>query len=316
MIEAKNLTKYYGRKKAVESVSFKIEKGEIVGLLGPNAAGKTTLMKMLTCFLTPTSGTAAVNGYDILENPEKVQESIGYLPEKNPLYEELTVDEFLNFVAEAKGIKKGEKRQKISKVIEECGLEKVIKTGIYKLSKGYRQRVGIAQAIINDPPCLILDEPTIGLDPKQIIETRKLIKNLSGNRTVILSTHILPEVSMTCERVIIINEGKIITTDTVENLTLKLKGTIEMELEVEGNKDKVLETIEKIEGVEKVDIEKPAREKINRYSIKLKEDTPEIKRRISENIVKENFGLLEMKIKEMTLEDIFLKLVTEEKNEV
>jgi len=313
MVEAKNLTKYYGRKKAVEGVSFKIEKGEVVGLLGPNAAGKTTLMKMLTCFLAPTSGTATVNGYNILENPEKVQESIGYLPEKNPLYEELTVDEFLNFVAETKGIvKKREKIEKISKISQECGLDNVLKTSIYKLSKGYRQRVGIAQAIINDPPVLILDEPTIGLDPKQIIETRKLIKNLSGNRTVILSTHILPEVSMTCERVIIINEGKIVTTDTVENLTFKLKGSIEIEMEIEGNVEEVVKSIEEIEGVEKVEVEKPVKEKFNKYTLRLKENTPDIKKKISKKIVGENFGLLEMKVKEMTLEDIFLKLVTEE----
>lgn len=313
MVEARNLTKYYGRKRAVEGVSFTVDKGEIVGLLGPNAAGKTTLMKMLTCFLAPTSGTANVNGYNILENPEKVQESIGYLPEKNPLYEELTVDEFLNFVAETKGIvKKREKIEKISKISQQCGLDNVLKTGIYKLSKGYRQRVGIAQAIINDPPVLILDEPTIGLDPKQIIETRKLIKNLSGNRTVILSTHILPEVSMTCERVIIINEGKIVTTDTVENLTFKLKGSIEIEMVIEGKVREVVKTIEEIEGVEKVEVEKPVKEKFNRYTVRLREDTPEIKKKISKKIVGENFGLLEMKVKEMTLEDIFLKLVTEE----
>ncbi len=313
MVEARNLTKYYGRKKAVDGVSFKIEKGEVVGLLGPNAAGKTTLMKMLTCFLAPTAGTATVNGYNILENPEKVQESIGYLPEKNPLYEELTVDEFLNFVAEAKGIvKKREKIEKISKISQQCGLDNVLKTSIYKLSKGYRQRVGIAQAIINDPPVLILDEPTIGLDPKQIIETRKLIKNLSGNRTVILSTHILPEVSMTCERVIIINEGKIVTTDTVENLTFKLKGSIEIEMEIEGKVEEIVKSIEEIEGVEKVEVEKPVKEKFNKYIVRLKEDTPEIKKKISKKIVGENFGLLEMKVKEMTLEDIFLKLVTEE----
>jgi len=313
MVEARNLTKYYGRKRAVEGVSFTVDKGEIVGLLGPNAAGKTTLMKMLTCFLAPTSGTANVNGYNILENPERVQESIGYLPEKNPLYEELTVDEFLNFVAETKGIvKKREKIEKISKIAYECGLDNVLKTSIYKLSKGYRQRVGIAQAIINDPPVLILDEPTIGLDPKQIIETRKLIKNLSGNRTVILSTHILPEVSMTCERVIIINEGKIVTTDTVENLTFKLKGSIEIEMVIEGKVREVVKTIEEIEGVEKVEVEKPVKEKFNRYTVRLKKDTPEIKKKISNKIVGKNFGLLEMKVKEMTLEDIFLKLVTEE----
>jgi len=171
MVEAKNLTKFYGKTKAIENVCFTVEKGEIVGLLGPNAAGKTTIMRILTCFLTPTSGTAIVNGYDILENPLEVQKSVGYLPERNPLYEEFTVSEFLNFVCETKGIvKKEEKNKRISKVMEECGLSEVKNKTIYKLSKGYKQRVGIAQALVNEPSVLILDEPTIGLDPKQILK--------------------------------------------------------------------------------------------------------------------------------------------------
>ncbi|RKY32207.1 MAG: ABC transporter ATP-binding protein [Candidatus Omnitrophota bacterium] len=312
MIEAKNLTKYYGRTKAIENVSFKIEKGEIVGLLGPNAAGKTTIMRILTCFLPPTSGTAKVNGYDILEDPLNVQKNIGYLPERNPLYEELTVEEFLNFVAESKGIKrKKEKREKISRVIEECGLEGFEKKIIGKLSKGYKQRVGIAQALINDPPCLILDEPTIGLDPKQIIETRKLIKNLAGKRTIILSTHILPEVSMTCERVIIINEGHIVAIDTVENLTAKLKGMTEINLEVEGNPGKVKEVIESIDGVKEVEIIPPVKDGINKYIVRsLKEK--DVRKDISEKLVNSGFGLYEISLREMSLEDIFLKLVREE----
>ncbi len=313
MIKVRNLTKYYGRTKAIENISFDIEKGEIVGLLGPNAAGKTTIMRCLTCFLTPTSGTVSINNFDIWENPEGVKKSIGYLPEKTPLYEEMTVGEFLSFVAESKGIsRKKEKIKSISNVIEKCGLLNVEKKSIWKLSKGYKQRVGIAQALINNPPVLILDEPTIGLDPQQTAETRKLIKELSGNKTVILSSHILPEVSMTCERVIIINEGKIITTDTVENLAFRLKGAIEIEMEIEGEINKIINSVNEIAGVDKIEVEKPIRGNINKYMIRLKEDTPEIKKNLAKKIIDENFGLLEMKTKEMTLEDIFLKLVTEE----
>jgi ABC-2 type transport system ATP-binding protein len=310
MVEAKNLTKFYGKTKAIENVSFFVEKGEIVGLLGPNAAGKTTIMRILTCFLTPTSGTAIINGYDIIENPLEVQKSVGYLPEKNPLYEEFTVSEFLNFVCETKGIaKKNEKIKKISKVIEECGLNEVKDKMIYKLSKGYKQRVGIAQALINEPSVLILDEPTIGLDPKQIIETRNLIKNLSGERTILLSSHILPEVSMICERVIIINEGEIIATDTVENLTSKLKKGFEIYLEVEGEPEKVKKVLQEISGVKSIKPVLPHKEKEARFIIQAEND---IRKEISEKILNSGFGLLGMKINEMTLEDIFLKLTTKE----
>ncbi|MGC8977295.1 MAG: ABC transporter ATP-binding protein [Candidatus Ratteibacteria bacterium] len=312
MIEGKNLTKYYGRTKAIENVSFFVEKGEIVGLLGPNAAGKTTIMRILTCFLTPDSGTAKINNYDIFENPFEVQKSVGYLPEKNPLYEEFTVTEFLNFVCETKSIKrKEEKVKRISKVLEECGLSDVKDKMIYKLSKGYKQRVGIAQALVNDPPVLILDEPTIGLDPKQIIETRNLIKNLAGKRTILLSSHILPEISMTCERVIIINEGKIVATDTVENLTFKLKGIKEIYLEVEGEIEKVKKIIFEISGIKDIRIIPPIKEKINKYVV-ITDKEKDLRKEISAKIVNSGFGLLEIRIEEMTLEDIFLKLTTKE----
>lgn len=312
MINAKNLTKYYGKTKAVENVSFYVDKGEIVGLLGPNAAGKTTIMRILTCFLTPDSGTAEINGYDIFENPFEVQRSIGYLPERNPLYEEFTVSEFLNFVCEVKGIKeKREKINRISKIMEICGLLDVKNKSIYKLSKGYRQRVGIAQALVNDPPILILDEPTIGLDPKQIIETRNLIRNLSGKRTILLSTHILPEVSMLCERVIIINEGKIIAIDTVENLTSKLKGAVEIHLEVEGDKEKIKEILMEIKGIKEVKIVPPIKEKVNKYIV-ITELGKDLRQEISSKLIINNFNLLEMSLREMSLEDIFLKLTTKE----
>lgn len=312
MIEAKNLTKFYGRTKAIENVSFFIEKGEIVGLLGPNAAGKTTIMRILTCFLPPSSGTAKVSGYDILEDPLDVQKNIGYLPERNPLYEEFTVSEFLNFVCEAKGIlKKREKIGKISKVMEECGILDVKNKLISKLSKGYRQRVGLAQAIINDPSVLILDEPTIGLDPKQTFETRNLIKKLAGKRTVMLSSHILPEVSMVCERVIIINEGKIVAIDSVENLTTKLKGEMEINLEIEGEPEKVKRILNEIDGVKKIEIIPPIRDKVNKYVI-ICDREKDRRNEISSRIINNGFVLLEMTLKEMTLEDIFLKLTTKE----
>ncbi len=312
MIEAKNLTKYYGKTRAIENVSFFVEKGEIVGLLGPNAAGKTTIMRILTCFLPPNSGTAKINGYDIFENPFEVQKSIGYLPERNPLYEEFTVGEFLNFVCETKGIrKKDEKIKRISKVMEECGISDVKNKLINKLSKGYRQRVGIAQALVNDPPVLILDEPTIGLDPKQIIETRNLIKNLSGKRTILLSSHILPEVSMVCERVIIINEGKIVATDTVENLTAKLKGALEIYLEIEGEIEKVKKVLEEIDGIKSISIIPPKKEKINKCLV-ITEKGKDLRKEISTKIVTNGLGLLEITLREMTLEDIFLKLTTKE----
>ncbi len=312
MIEAKNLTKYYGKTRGIENVNFFVEKGEIVGLLGPNAAGKTTIIRILTCFLTPDNGTAKVNGYDIFENPFEVQKSIGYLPEKNPLYEEFTVSEFLNFVCETKGIRKKEEKVKmVSKAISECGLSGVEKKIIGKLSKGYKQRVGIAQAIVNNPPVLILDEPTIGLDPKQIIETRNLIKNLAGKRTILLSSHILPEVSMLCERVIIINEGKIIAIDNVENLTARLKGEREIYLEIEGEKEKIKKLLKEIPGVNDVKIIPPEKEKTNKYLI-ITDKEKDLRKEIASKVVNNNFGLLEMTVKEMTLEDIFLKLITKE----
>jgi len=312
MIEARNLTKYYGRTKALDNISFTVEKGEIVGLLGPNAAGKTTMMRILTCFLPATSGTAKVNGYDVAEQPLQVQRSIGYLPERTPLYDELTVTEFLNFVAEVKGITgREEKRKRLATVIEECGLSEVQNKLIAKLSKGFRQRVGLAQALINDPPCLILDEPTIGLDPKQITETRKLIQNLAGNRTVILSTHILPEVSMTCQRVMIINEGKIVAIDTVENLTARIQKTVEINLQVEGNSQQVKKCLQEIEGVESVELIGPESEKVNHFVVRSSRGV-DLRKEISRKVVNSGFVLYEISLKEMSLEDIFLRLVTRE----
>src|SRR5580658_347122 len=234
MIKVEGLTKRYARKVAVDNISFEVEKGQIVGFLGPNGAGKTTTMRVLTCFLPPTSGSAQVAGFDVLEHPMEVKKRIGYLPETPPLYPEMEVHEYLEFVGRLKGVPAVDLTKRVIEVSEKCAVYDVRKTLIAKLSKGYRQRVGLAQAIIHNPDVLILDEPTAGLDPHQIIETRDLIKGLAarGEHTIILSTHILPEVEQTCERVVIIAKGKLVATDTVANLTSRLRGAETVAVEV------------------------------------------------------------------------------------
>src|SRR5580658_1008952 len=224
MITVKNLSKRYARTVAVDHISFEVQKGQVVGFLGPNGAGKTTTMRILTCFLPPTEGSANVAGFDVLEQPMEVKKRIGYLPETPPLYPEMEVEEYLTFVGKLKGMSGPSLATRVGEVSERCAIADVRKKLISKLSKGYRQRVGLAQAIIHNPDVLILDEPTAGLDPKQIIETRKLIRSLAGEHTIILSTHILPEVSSTCETVIIINQGKLEAIDTPANLTARLQG--------------------------------------------------------------------------------------------
>ena len=220
MIRVQGLTKRYARTVAVDDISFEVEKGRIVGFLGPNGAGKTTTMRVLTCFLPPTSGTAQVAGYDVMKQPLEVKRRIGYLPESPPLYPEMEVIEYLHFVANLKGVPKSERQQRVDQSIERCAIGDVRTKLISSLSRGYRQRVGLAQALLHNPDVLVLDEPTAGLDPKQIIETRELIKRLAGEHTIILSTHILPEVEQTCEQVIIISKGKLVATDSVQNLSL------------------------------------------------------------------------------------------------
>jgi ABC-2 type transport system ATP-binding protein len=235
LIEVKDLTRYYGEKRAIHNVSFDVKKGEILGLLGPNAAGKTTTMKILTCFMPPTSGEAKVAGFDIWDQPMEIKKLIGYLPENPPLYGDLNVLEYLNFVAKIKGIPADKRDSAISTAVEKAALGDVQKQVIGSLSKGFKQRVGLGQALLNDPQILILDEPTVGLDPRQIIEIRELIKNLGGEHTVILSTHILPEVEMTCGRVVIINEGELVAEDSPENLTSRLKGSVRTVVEGVGD---------------------------------------------------------------------------------
>src|SRR6186713_1169876 len=234
MIKVEGLTKRYARTVAVDNVSFEIEKGQIVGFLGPNGAGKTTTMRVLTCFLPPTEGRAEVAGFDVTTHSMDVKKRIGYLPEIPPLYPEMEVVEYLEFVARLKGVPKGDVKKRVQEVSERCRVADVSTKLISKLSKGYRQRVGLAQAIIHNPDVLILDEPTSGLDPKQIHETRSLIRGLAGDHTIILSTHILPEVEQVCEQVIIISKGKVVATDTVQNLTNRLRGSENIAVEVEG----------------------------------------------------------------------------------
>jgi ABC-2 type transport system ATP-binding protein len=249
MIEVDSLTKRYGRATAVDGVSFRVEKGEILGFLGPNGAGKTTTMRVLTCYLPPTEGTARVGGYDVFEEPMEVRRRVGYLPETPPLYPDMQVRDYLDFCAKIKGVAPKERGAKVADAIERCRVGDVRTTLIGKLSKGYRQRVGLAQAILHNPDVLVLDEPTAGLDPKQIIETRELIRGLGGDHTVILSTHILPEVQLTCGRVVIIDEGRVVAEDSPENLTRRLKGAGTLRLEVRGDEAAVLETVRAVPGV-------------------------------------------------------------------
>ncbi|MBV9438110.1 MAG: ATP-binding cassette domain-containing protein, partial [Acidobacteria bacterium] len=234
MISVKELTKKYSRNLAVDHISFEVQKGEIVGFLGPNGAGKTTTMRMLTCFLPPSAGTASVAGFDIREQPLEVKRRIGYLPETPPLYPEMDTESYLAFVARLKGVSKSDLPKRVDYVCERCSIGDVRHKLLGKLSKGYRQRVGLAQAIIHNPDVLILDEPTAGLDPKQINETRDLIRSLAGDHTIVLSTHILPEVEQTCQKVVIINKGKLVATDTVQNLQSRARGAEIMQVEVAG----------------------------------------------------------------------------------
>src|SRR3954453_1502589 len=262
MISAKDLTKRYARTTAVDQISFEVVKGQIVGFLGPNGAGKTTPMRMLTCFLPPSAGTAQVAGFDVLEQPLEVKKRIGYLPETPPIYPEMETAEDLKFVGKLKGLSGAKLQKRVDYVSERCAIGDVKKKLLGKLSKGYRQRVGLAQAIIHNPDVLILDEPTSGLDPKQINETRELIKDLAGEHTIILSTHILPEVEQTCEQVIIINKGKLVATDSVKNLQARARGSEAVALEVDTadgrpNSGEIQQRLEQVSGVSRVVMKDP-----------------------------------------------------------
>jgi ABC-2 type transport system ATP-binding protein len=294
-------------------MSFQVEKGEILGFLGPNGAGKTTTMRIITGYMPASEGTVRVDGYDVFDNPLDVRRRIGYLPENPPLYLEMTVTGYLRFVAKIKGVPKDKIHQEVARVMERASIADVKERIIAKLSKGYKQRVGIAQALLNDPPVLILDEPTIGLDPKQIHEVRELVKDLAGQHTVVLSTHILPEVEQTCHRVIIIDRGKIVAVDTPQNLRLQLQGAERVSIEVQGPASEIISKLKAMPGV--VNIQKIA-ENDSRHRFQVEgELRKDIRSDLARMIVQNGWGLYELQSATMSLEDIFLKLTTAEESE-
>jgi ABC-2 type transport system ATP-binding protein len=311
MIKVEGLSKRYARTTAVDNVSFEVKKGEIVGFLGPNGAGKTTTMRVLTCFLPPSSGSVNVAGFDVVEQPMEVKKRIGYLPETPPLYPEMEVEEYLTFVAKLKGLPSGDIKRRVAEVSERCAVADVSKKLISKLSKGYRQRVGLAQAIIHNPDVLILDEPTSGLDPKQILDTRSLIRSLAGDHTIILSTHILPEVEQTCEHVIIINKGKVVATDTVHNLTNRLRGAEAVAVEVEGrngqiDKGTVQQRMEQVPGVSRV-VYKESRDARHLFEVESLQGRS-IRPELARGIVESGWNLNELRSVSLSLEEVFLSL--------
>jgi ABC-2 type transport system ATP-binding protein len=315
MIKVEGLTKRYARTLAVDNVSFEVGKGQIVGFLGPNGAGKTTTMRVLTCFLPPSEGRAEVAGYDVSKEPMEVKRRIGYLPETPPLYPEMEVEEYLHFVGRLKGVPKADLARRVAEVSERCNVADVRKKLISKLSKGYRQRVGLAQAIIHNPDVLILDEPTAGLDPKQIIETRQLIKSLAGDHTIILSTHILPEVEQTCQQVIIINKGKVVATDSVTNLTHRLRGAEAVALEVSSGNGALAEAtvqqrLEQVPGVSRV-LFKESRDSRLRFEVESLQGR-HIRPELARAVVEAGWNLHELHSVAFSLEEIFLQLTSAE----
>jgi ABC-2 type transport system ATP-binding protein len=311
MITVKNLTKRYARNVAVDQISFEVAKGQIVGFLGPNGAGKTTTMRILTCFLPPSAGTATVAGFDVLEQALEVKKRIGYLPETPPIYPEMETGEYLEFVGKLKGLRGADLQKRIDYVCERCAVTDVKNKLLGKLSKGYRQRVGLAQAIIHNPEVLILDEPTAGLDPKQINETRDLIKDLAGEHTIILSTHILPEVEQTCEQVIIINRGKLVATDSVRNLESRARGAESVVLEIagpNGNLDAsaAQRRLEQVSGVSRV-LSKGQKDSRVTFEVE-SEKGRMIRGDLARAVVEAGWDLNELRPAAMSLEEIFLQL--------
>ena len=313
MIEVEQLSKAYGSTVAISDVSFKVEPGEILGFLGPNGAGKTTTMRILAGYLPATSGTARIANHEVHSDSMAVRQKIGYLPETPPLYPDMTVEAFLYFVARIKGLPIGDRGNQVASAMERCNLSEKKHVLIRKLSKGFRQRVGIAQAIVHDPPVIILDEPTVGLDPKQIIDVRNLIKSLAGEHTIILSTHILPEVSMTCDRITIINQGHIVATDTPENLTARLAGQLGYAIEVAGDPDQaqaVLNPLDQVDSVKLLSAEGLADNHHRFQVMAATEQDPGSA--IAEAIIKADLGLYELSRNRVSLEDVFINLTTEE----
>lgn len=310
MIEVKNLVKRYGSKAAVDNVSFVVRRGEILGFLGPNGAGKSTTMNIITGYLSSTEGTATIDGIDILEDPVTAKKKIGFLPEQPPLYLDMTVKDYLDFVCDLKGVKVADRQKHVEEICKVVKIDNVYKRIIKNLSKGYRQRVGIAQAMIGNPEVLILDEPTVGLDPHQIIEIRNLIKDLSKNHTVILSSHILPEVQAVCDRVIVINKGKLVADDTPDRLSKQLSSDHRLIIRVDGPEKDTYNILTKIGGV--VNVEKLGEKEVGtRDYIVEAENGVDIRRAIFTRLADRGYPILSMRSSEMTLEDIFLQLTEE-----
>lgn len=313
MIKARNLEKKYGSFKALDKLSFQIKKGEIVGFLGPNGAGKTTTMKILTCFMPPSSGDVKVDGYDTVDNDLEVRRRIGYLPESAPLYVDMEVRDYLSFIAGMRNINRRDIKSKYDRVVEICGLSEKVKMPIGTLSKGYKQRVGLAQAMIHEPKILILDEPTSGLDPHQIVEIRTLIKEIGKLNTVLLSTHILPEVSATCDRVIIINRGKIVAEGQPEELIASAKVDEVVNVLIEGAQKSVLSSLTKSKKFDSVDWVKEEGKNLNLYRIKSDSKTKtDLRKTVFDEVVKNKFSIHEMNMQTKSLEDVFLNLTKEE----
>ncbi len=313
MIDVQQLSRYFGDVTAVNDVSFKVEKGEIVGFLGPNAAGKTTTMRILTTYLPATSGTATVAGFDVHEQSMEVRKRIGYLPENPPLYQDMRVKDYLEFVAKIKGVAPVDRQKAVKEAMGRTAIDNVSDRVIKVLSKGYKQRVGLAQALVHNPDVLILDEPTVGLDPNQISEVRELIKSLAGDHTIILSTHILPEVSMTCERVVIINKGTIVAEDTTDGLTKKHAGSTRLTVCVDAPFEAVIEKLGVVKGVSKV--EKADAGDFTTVFVESDKEV-EIRPEIAKVVVANNWPLYEIKAEDVSLEDVFLHLTTQEEGTV
>jgi len=313
VIEVQHLSKRYGPVTAVDDVSFRVERGEILGFLGPNGAGKTTTMRILTGYMPATAGKAIVAGFDVFDQPIEAKRRTGYLPETPPLYPDMTIVEYLNFVAKIKGVAAADRRHRVKAIMDRTRVAEMANRLCSKLSKGYKQRVGLAQALIHNPDVLILDEPTAGLDPKQIIETRELIRALAGDHTIILSTHILPEVSQTCQRVVIINKGRVVAVDTPDNLTSRLRGSETMYVQVDApgnNAADIASSLGRLAGVTRV-AEADRRNGLVGYEVE-SESGRDIRRDLARTIVSSGWGLTELRPMRMSLEEIFLSLTTDD----
>ncbi|MFN8637179.1 MAG: ATP-binding cassette domain-containing protein [Chloroflexota bacterium] len=314
MIDVQSLSKDYGTRRAIDDISFKVERGEVLGFLGPNGAGKTTTMRIITGYMPPTSGTVSVAGFDIFRQSIEARRRIGYLPESVPLYTEMTVGSYLDFMAKIKGIPRKQRGEQRDRVMEATHIEDRVGQLIGKLSKGYRQRVGLAQALLGEPDVLILDEPTVGLDPRQITEVRDLIKGFGKDHAVILSTHILPEVSMVCSRVLIVDGGKEVAEDTPENLMRQLRGSEAVQVAVRGPRAGVIDALRAVSQVLSVNVAGEAADGVSTYTLATASGA-DVREDVAKAVVTGGFGLVELRMAGVSLEDVFLRLTTEEEDD-